>query len=294
MKTHRTYRAALVLLLVVSTLVLAPRLSAADLPTNLVVLVSSDFEMDADGWTGTNGNGGSEIVVYKAGGATSNSVGFIGINETVQDGTLSFLVAPPKFHGDKRAAYNGYITFHHRQNKTGNLSDGNRLVVIGADTNCLSYDLSLVPDAEWNLYVLPLNEHSGWRIGVITNITRTTTSNKLATREDFARVLAAIDRVHFKAEYSGNNNDQVDLDDVQFLGQPSGPAEPTLGIATYAGVTINGAVGSTYAIEYRNALDVTTNWLPLTNIVLPSTPYLFTDTNSPSAASRFYRAVLQP
>jgi hypothetical protein len=172
------------------------------LPTNLVVLASSDFELDADGWTGTNGLGGAETVLYKAGGATNGSVGFIGINETVQDGTLSFLVAPGKFLGDLRAAYNGYFTFQHRQNKTANLSDGARLIVICSGTNCISFDLAVVPNAEWNLYVLPINENSGWHVATVTNATRTATSNQLATQADIIQVLQTVDRIHFKAEYS--------------------------------------------------------------------------------------------
>ena len=36
-----------------------------------------------------------------------------------------------------------------------------------------------------------------------------------------------------------------------------------------------------------------TTWTSLTNITLPSSPYLFIDTNSTSAPSRFYRAQQQ-
>jgi Laminin B (Domain IV) len=280
------------LFLAVLTALFTAPVPAADLPTNLVVLAASDFEIDADGWTGTNTAGVNEIVVYKVGGATSNSVGFIGINENVNDGAINFLVAPAKYHGDKRAAYNGYLALWFRQNRTGNLNNGNRFVVFGSDTNFISFDLPIVPGQEWERYVIPINENSGWHFATTTN--DTATSNQLATRDDLLRVLSAVDLLRIKAEYSSNNGDEDDLDDVLLLGQPSGPPEPGVGIATFAGLTVTGAVGSTYTIEYRNALDASTNWFPLTNLVLPHTPYLFVDTNSPSAASRFYRAVLNP
>ena len=49
-------------------------------------------------------------------------------------------------------------------------------------------------------------------------------------------------------------------------------------------------IGGQYQIEYNTDL-TTTNWIPLTTIMLPSSPYLYVDTNSPAVANRFYRAV---
>jgi hypothetical protein len=62
----------------------------------------------------------------------------------------------------------------------------------------------------------------------------------------------------------------------------------------YSGLTIYGAVGSYYRIDYVNDLN-NTNWLPLTQLRLPYNPYLFIDTDSPTNhPKRFYRAVLVP
>ncbi len=66
-----------------------------------------------------------------------------------------------------------------------------------------------------------------------------------------------------------------------------------LSLNMYAGLTIVGAVGGNYQIDYRNDLN-NTNWLNLTNVVLPSSPYLFIDPASPQHPTRFYRAVLVP
>ncbi|NOS71008.1 MAG: hypothetical protein HOP33_13890 [Verrucomicrobia bacterium] len=66
-----------------------------------------------------------------------------------------------------------------------------------------------------------------------------------------------------------------------------------LGINMYAGLTIHGSVGANYRFEYVNDLN-NTNWLTLTNIALPTNPYLLVDTDSPNHARRFYRAILVP
>jgi len=66
-----------------------------------------------------------------------------------------------------------------------------------------------------------------------------------------------------------------------------------LDLNMFAGLTIAGEVGGTYQIDYRNDLN-NTNWFNITNLVLPSSPYLFIDTASPQHALRFYRAVFVP
>jgi N-acetylneuraminic acid mutarotase len=66
-----------------------------------------------------------------------------------------------------------------------------------------------------------------------------------------------------------------------------------LNLNMFAGLTIVGQVGGTYEIDFRNNLN-NTNWFNITNVVLPSSPYLFIDTDSPQYPLRFYRAVLVP
>jgi hypothetical protein len=65
-----------------------------------------------------------------------------------------------------------------------------------------------------------------------------------------------------------------------------------LSLNMYAGLMIAGEVGATYQIDYRNNV-AGSNWTTLTNLVLPSNPFLFIDSNSPYYSQRFYRAVLQ-
>ena len=57
----------------------------------------------------------------------------------------------------------------------------------------------------------------------------------------------------------------------------------------YPGLTLTGGVGSNYTIQYVNALANSNDWQTLTNIVLPSSPFLFVDTSAPDVLQRYYR-----
>jgi hypothetical protein len=54
-----------------------------------------------------------------------------------------------------------------------------------------------------------------------------------------------------------------------------------------------GATGHTYRVEFTPTFP-TTNWIPLANIVLATSPFALTDTNAGVAGSRYYRAVRLP
>ena len=63
----------------------------------------------------------------------------------------------------------------------------------------------------------------------------------------------------------------------------------------YAGTTLVGTVGKQFRVDYADVLvSGTTNWQVLTNLMLPSSPYLVIDPASPGKANRFYRAVPVP
>ena len=72
------------------------------------------------------------------------------------------------------------------------------------------------------------------------------------------------------------------------------PPPPSVAIQMYAGLTISGQIGATYQIQYSPKLNSPTNWATLTNLTLPSSPYLFFDAASASRPVSFYRAVLAP
>ena len=77
-----------------------------------------------------------------------------------------------------------------------------------------------------------------------------------------------------------------------FILNSTATAPSQVGIATYPGITITGAGGQAYRIDYATAL-APTNWIPLKYVTLPSSaPDLIQDTTPYSAsAGRFYRAV---
>ena len=69
------------------------------------------------------------------------------------------------------------------------------------------------------------------------------------------------------------------------------PAPPVLEAQMYAGVTITGTVGRSYAIQATmNPADANA-WVTITNVVLPASPWVFIDYDSPALGKRFYRAV---
>lgn len=65
-----------------------------------------------------------------------------------------------------------------------------------------------------------------------------------------------------------------------------------LALDAYAGISISGTIGATYRVDFATRL-APSNWITLTNIALPSSPYLYFDASGPIRSNRYYRAVLQ-
>jgi len=77
----------------------------------------------------------------------------------------------------------------------------------------------------------------------------------------------------------------------------SAGAQAGLDIQLYAGLTITGAAGRVYSVEYATDLVQTNNasaWRCLEFLLLPASPYLWNDKSAPAAGRRFYRAVEFP
>ena len=71
-----------------------------------------------------------------------------------------------------------------------------------------------------------------------------------------------------------------------------GMCKAVMNIRLYPGVTLDAPVGTVARIEYLDAFGANNEWLPLTNITVQSTPYLFIDTHAATLNQRLYRAVL--
>ena len=70
-----------------------------------------------------------------------------------------------------------------------------------------------------------------------------------------------------------------------------------LNLQLYAGLSITGAVGTVYSVEYVTDLAQTNNasaWRCLEFLQLPASPYLWADKSAPATGRRFYRAVVFP
>jgi len=73
---------------------------------------------------------------------------------------------------------------------------------------------------------------------------------------------------------------------------PRAPAQPSpgLNLQLYAGLSITGAVGTVYSIEYVTDLAQTNSWRCLEFLQPPASPYLWVDKSAPATGQRFYRA----
>jgi N-acetylneuraminic acid mutarotase len=65
----------------------------------------------------------------------------------------------------------------------------------------------------------------------------------------------------------------------------------TFGIQMFAGVILYGPLGSNYLIQACSNLS--SSWVTLTNIALPTQPYIYIDYSSPGNGQQFYRAIPQ-
>jgi formylglycine-generating enzyme required for sulfatase activity len=68
-----------------------------------------------------------------------------------------------------------------------------------------------------------------------------------------------------------------------------------LSLQMYAGLTITGAVGTVYSVEYITDLAQANNasaWRCLAFLQLPASPHLWADKSAPATGKRFYRAVV--
>jgi len=72
----------------------------------------------------------------------------------------------------------------------------------------------------------------------------------------------------------------------------SAQTPPALDLQLYAGLSITGAVGTVYSVEYVTDLAQSNSWRSLEFLQLPASPYLWVDKSAPTADHRFYRAAV--
>ncbi|MBI3867430.1 MAG: hypothetical protein HY299_02780 [Verrucomicrobia bacterium] len=93
------------------------------------------------------------------------------------------------------------------------------------------------------------------------------------------------------------HNSLVGYDNFTSDYVPSNAPPAKLGLLLYPGILIDGVAGRPYRIDYAESLDVTsgnTNWHTLTNLFLPTSPYLLFDQPTAGEKQRYYQAVALP
>jgi formylglycine-generating enzyme required for sulfatase activity len=72
----------------------------------------------------------------------------------------------------------------------------------------------------------------------------------------------------------------------------SAQTSPGLNLQLYAGLSITGAVGTVYSVEYVTDFAQTNSWRCLEFLQPPASPYLWVDKSAPATGQRFYRATV--
>jgi formylglycine-generating enzyme required for sulfatase activity len=72
----------------------------------------------------------------------------------------------------------------------------------------------------------------------------------------------------------------------------SAQTPPGLELQLYAGLSITGAVGTVYSVEYVTDLAQTNSWRCQEFLQLTASPYLWADKSAPAIGQRFYRAAV--
>ena len=122
--------------------------------------------------------------------------------------------------------------------------------------------------------------------------------NGRSTFWSFEHTTRDIRQIRFR-ETGPSSDANVAFDSFDSDYVPPPVPEPVLDLHTYAGVTITGVVGRPYRIDYADKISggatmEPTNWVVLTNLFLPRSPFLFIDSTSTRATQRYYRALSLP
>jgi len=260
--------------------------------------ITSEFTANDEGWRG--------VRIYDAGTFTSydnyytppfappysatagNPGGTISVQDVAGEASAEF-AAPPSYLGDKSRYYGGSLSWDYKS--TGGSLPADPvydLVLVGAGLVLL---LDAGPSPLFDVWVrrtATLTENAGWRVSSL--------SGRIPTGTEFQAVLADLQGIFIESDLAGGA-DTGFLDNVVMAEQPG--IQPTLAITLEAGpplhavLHITGTVGKIYRIEHTTTLQ-STSWVTLTNLALPTSPFLVSDPTPVGAGRRFYRAAAIP
>jgi len=172
-------------------------------PATSLILASSTFDTDDDGWKVMGGAAGP---AYQSSGG--NPGGFISANDV--SGGDWYWVAPEKFLKDKSAAYGGILTFDLTLSPTDNPYEASDVVLVGQGIT-LVFDTPYDPERVWTAYAVLLSESAEW----INDDT-----GQAATREEMTQVLSSLSELRIRGEFARGSSDTGGLDNVMLLRRP--------------------------------------------------------------------------
>jgi len=152
---------------------------------------------------------------------------------------------------------------------------------------------------------------------VIVSVTPSTRTAGVGSRADFIVSATGVAPLSYQWYFGpdpipGATNQSLTLDDVQLAqsgnysvvvtnAQGSATSQPvtlnvipSIGIETVPALTLNGALGSTYRIDYINAAGPTNAWAQLATVTLTNLHQFYFDLSAIGQPARFYRIVPVP
>lgn len=172
---------------------------------------TSTFDTDNENWSAT-GDPSSQVPFWSATGGTPG--GYIRVADAATGGTWYF-VAPPKFLGNKCAAYGKYLRFDQFTSDTSNQQPfgGRPDVILSVSGGVqLIFDNANNPGLEWTHYDILLQEGAGWHFG--------STAGPEPTEAEFRAALANVTGLQIRGEYRAQD-DFGGLDNVILEGETS-------------------------------------------------------------------------
>jgi Laminin B (Domain IV) len=175
-------------------------------PASAVTLVRNDFVADAEGWAAYNGVSSRRWLA--TGGHPD---GFVQATDGGADRIFAF-VAPAAWLGDQSAAVGGALSWAMKVSTLAHpMSVPWSDVKIGGGGLVLAGDAGVDPGLDWTVRSISFAP-GAWRLGEH--------DGPVASAADIAAVLANVEFMHLRGEFSGAARDTTSLDTVVMTAVP--------------------------------------------------------------------------
>jgi hypothetical protein len=216
------------------------------------VIVSSTFDTDAEGWVAKDlayPSPGLPVTplntftpVYQAAGG--NPGGHLSLADPTANAWYWY--APPKFLGDRHAAYGGTLSFDLAVTGTGTPFDEEDVILVGGGVT-LVFTLPARPGTGFTSYQATLTE-AGWK--------RDTRSGPAATLADMQTVLGALTDIYIRGEYLLASDDVGRIDNVVIAAPPRAQCDVQLNKTSFVN-------GDTLAVPVFRLVNLTASTLAI-------------------------------